>query len=598
MSFSPSPKYKKYVLISFLLPLIFISIGIAGGSILLYSQTGITIEHHRVTSQYDDKIELELNYIKPIIEKSTKVGLIFAHGFSNDRWWGQNLGVAAADVGIHAVAMDYRGHGLSEGQRGTAGTDQNSSKWQDVSDQASGDIFAAWKFLHDIGCENIFIAGHSMGGYCSTRFSMAYPNLINATIILGATYPYIGEDLNSTLPKNILFLAGSNEELFSEEMVKSTIEIVSGSEDAEFDRIYGSFESGNASAAKIISQKGTYLGHLDEPLHPLFHQAILDWVNLSCNALEVSIGYDADYRSKLMDRTIKINSYLNILSFGIILFACCCILALPFLSFSKQDLPCSNLITDIMENYHPKIWVIPLFFLVHLIFWLLGIIITIQLDLLWVPISFGSYIVSGFVFSGIFSWILVIFLVNKMCINYNMSISIFLGKLLKNLDYRLFALNIFKGILLGLMIPALIQICFIEFNLPNIIGDFPAKPKSLFYLIIISLIFMVSIIPEELIIQFFHNAILRSIKKDQTHHYIVFLSSKIFFLGIFGIVVYSLNLNLLAVVFLIGYYAISSFIQMLGIGIYRQNKSSIPTILFRSLFISWAILTFLPFYSP
>ncbi len=155
----PNKKLLKYIIVFTIIPIMLLSIGILGSHINMYGETGISVEHFQVNSEYDG-INLELNYLIP--PEQSEIGIIVAHGYASDRWGVHNLALSLANLGTHVVAMDYRGHGSSGGQL--------NDDWDIRAQQAADDMLTAWKFLHERGCENIFIIGHSMGGFCATRF--------------------------------------------------------------------------------------------------------------------------------------------------------------------------------------------------------------------------------------------------------------------------------------------------------------------------------------------------------------------------------------------------------------------------------------------
>ena len=112
ISFS-NKKLLKFIIVFTIIPIILLSIGILGSRINMYGETGISVSHFQVKSEYDG-INLELNYLIP--PEQSEIGVIVAHGFASDRWGMHNLALSIAKLGAHVVAMDYRGHGLSGGQ--------------------------------------------------------------------------------------------------------------------------------------------------------------------------------------------------------------------------------------------------------------------------------------------------------------------------------------------------------------------------------------------------------------------------------------------------------------------------------------------------
>ena len=173
-----------------------------------------------------------------------------------------------------------------------------------------------------------------MGAFCATRFAMTFPNKINATIIIGAAYPYIGEDINQTTPPNTLCIIGEDEELFSEAMFRETIVQLTGKSDAQFNTLYGDFSNKTARKATILRSEN-YLGHVNEPMHFKTVQTSLDWINASINALGGDISFRATDNNEIAQRILHLKVYLSLLYLGI--FASLIPLTLLFVSFSSTS---------------------------------------------------------------------------------------------------------------------------------------------------------------------------------------------------------------------------------------------------------------------
>ncbi len=93
-----------------------------------------------------------------------------------------------AEMGVASIAIDFRGHGQSQG-----GPD-GYKKFSDADHQSSiNDVTAAVEFLKNKGFSesNIFLAGASIGANLSLQFLAQHPQ-IKAAVLLSPGYDYRG----------------------------------------------------------------------------------------------------------------------------------------------------------------------------------------------------------------------------------------------------------------------------------------------------------------------------------------------------------------------------------------------------------------------
>jgi len=486
ISFS-NKKLLKFIIVFTIIPIILLSIGVLGSRINMYGETGISVNHFQVNSEYDG-INLELNYLIP--PEQSEIGVIVAHGYASDRWGVHNLALSVAKLGAHVVAMDYRGHGLSGGKL--------SGDWDIRSQQAADDMLTAWKFLHERGCENIFIIGHSMGGFCATRFSMTYPDLINGSVVIGASMPYIGLDLNETNPKNTLFIIGNKEELFTPEELLTTLQTTTGNASAELGVMYGSFQNYTARKAEIIGDEKNPITHAAEQTHPLIFEASVDWINLVCNELGIDIKYEQNFSNSLIKWMNLIQVFNVFIYIGI--FSMIIPIALLFPYFFKLKKNISQISTEQkFDMIQKKLWGETLsIILFQSIFILLGIYITNNITISWISMSSSSSFLGAMLFMGVSTWILLI--VFKLMKRNGFLFKEELSTDPNNnwLNWTNFSIDIFAGLLISLIIPIAFQIFFYAIDVPNVLGGFPTKLDTLKSWFIFSVVIGAMILPGEL----------------------------------------------------------------------------------------------------
>jgi len=583
ISFSKK-KLLKLIIVFTIIPIILLSIGILGSRINMYGETGISVSHFQVKSEYDG-IDLELNYLIP--PDQSKIGVIVAHGFASDRWGVHNLALSVAKLGTHVVAMDYRGHGISGG---VLSNDLDIRK-----QQAADDMLTAWKFLHERGCENIFIIGHSMGGFCATRFSMTYPDLINGSVVIGATMPYIGEDLNETNPKNTLFIMGNKEELFTPEELLSTLKTTTGNESAEFGITYGSFQNFTARKAEIIGDEKNSITHAAEQTHPLIFEASVDWINSICNELGIDTKYDQNYSGSLITWMNRIQIFNIIIYIGIFFMIIPISLLFPFF-FKLKKFPPQKPGEQQINGIQKKLWVeILSFILFQTIFLLLGIYIINNVQISWISMSSSSSFFSALLFMGVSTWILL--LIFKM-----MKRNEFLFKKESSSDsnYRLFSwknisIDILAGLIISLIIPISFQIFFYNIEIPNVLGGFPSKLDTLKNWFIFSVIIGSMIFPGELILNKVQKSVMIIAEKYHLLKILfIIIIGKILSILILYLVMNFMGIRFLTMLFTIVFIIVVYVGQIIGVVLYHLNESPIPTIFFTCIFTAWIIISLLP----
>ncbi len=550
----------------------------------MYGETGILVSHFQVKSEYDG-IDLELNYLIP--PEQSEIGVIVAHGYASDRWGVHNLALSVAKLGAHVAAMDYRGHGISGG---VLSNDPDIRK-----QQAANDMLTAWKFLHERGCENIFIMGHSMGGFCATRFSMTYPDLINGSVVIGATMPYIGDDLNETKPKNTLFIMGNKEELFTPEELLSTLKITTGNTSAEFGVKYGSFQNYTARKAEIIGDDKNPITHAAEQTHPLIFEASVDWIDLICNELGIDTNYEQNYSESLINWMNRIQIFNIIIYIGIFFMIIPISLLFP-LFFKLKKFPPQKSIEQQPVKIQKKLWVeILSFTLFQTIFLLSGIYIVNNVQISWISMSSSSSFFGALLFMGITTWILLFIfkLMKKNGFLFKKEFSS--DSNYKLLSWKSFSIDILAGLLISLIIPISFQIFFYNIDIPNVLGGFPSKLDTLKNWLIFSVIIGAMILPGELILNKVQIYVMIISEKYHLIKYLfIIIIGKILSILLLYLVMNFMGIRFLTMLFTIVFIIVVYVGQIIGVVLYHLNESPIPTIFFTSIFTAWIIISLLP----
>jgi acylglycerol lipase len=125
------------------------------------------------------------------------INIIIVHGLAEhlDRY--DALADRLQINGFNVIRYDQRGHGRSEG----------AQTYYDNDSQIVEDLQAVISFVRTTYGNNIFLIGHSMGGYAVALYGTFYPNQVRGIVTSGAltrdTKGLFSEVLeNSTLPKD------------------------------------------------------------------------------------------------------------------------------------------------------------------------------------------------------------------------------------------------------------------------------------------------------------------------------------------------------------------------------------------------------------
>ncbi|TFG04615.1 MAG: alpha/beta fold hydrolase [Promethearchaeota archaeon] len=211
-----------------------------------------------VTLVTEDDVNLQAIIFTPA--NLTGCAVINSHGFCGNKRWNQHISIELAKRGILVIAFDARGHGASDGVLGR--------------EDLPLDIMAAIQYLQGLGTINkIGLVGHSMGAGNSMNVAKLYPNLINATVAIGAARTT--SDISDV--ENLLMLLGKYEQTQPPSLLFDFLEAYTGNPAAELGVVYGNFTLGNATKA-VLSPNTE---HLLEPFDPVIITETIIWFELA-----------------------------------------------------------------------------------------------------------------------------------------------------------------------------------------------------------------------------------------------------------------------------------------------------------------------------
>ena len=177
---------------------------------------------------------------------SGEVGVVLSHMFPADQtsWW--EFGQVLADEGYMALTFDFRGYGVSGGNKETSLIDR--------------DVMAALEFLRQRGASSIFLIGASMGGTASLK--VAADGDVAGVVSLSAPLDFRGLNVEEERVRVPALLMASDEDdpgmrnlqaafeggVVVKEMSESVV--YEGTREHGSDILYG--EYGDAARARIL----------------------------------------------------------------------------------------------------------------------------------------------------------------------------------------------------------------------------------------------------------------------------------------------------------------------------------------------------------
>jgi acylglycerol lipase len=113
-----------------------------------------------------------------VIQSKKDIAMLIFHGFTAHSGAYDMAGVPLSAGGYTTFGLDYRGHGLSGGNRG-----DNPSK-----DRWIADLAESVKYIKSLGFSRVVILGHSLGVASAICADNAVPNEIAGLILLSGAY--------------------------------------------------------------------------------------------------------------------------------------------------------------------------------------------------------------------------------------------------------------------------------------------------------------------------------------------------------------------------------------------------------------------------
>lgn len=106
------------------------------------------------------------------------IAVLIFHGFTAYSGPYSMAGVPISKGGYTVFGLDYRGHGLSDGNRGDS---PGKNQW-------IGDLARSVKYVHSLGFSKVVVLGHSLGVAAAICAADTVPNDIEGLVLLSGAY--------------------------------------------------------------------------------------------------------------------------------------------------------------------------------------------------------------------------------------------------------------------------------------------------------------------------------------------------------------------------------------------------------------------------
>ncbi|MFX1431639.1 MAG: alpha/beta hydrolase [Promethearchaeota archaeon] len=230
---------------------VFLTIFVIGTVLIFITPIGVKSTYNQTVQTSDGEI-ISFNVFEPESGGMNKKAIILGHGVMSNKEMLKDYALEFAAAGFVAVPFDFRGHGQSTGDH--------------RSGSLINDIQAIVSYLQsrpDIDTTNLGYLGYSMGGVGIqlVNESTDFKCFIGA----GTWLPTNLRKGNSTSPLNILMILGRYDELITPEDLKIGLSDYTGipAGDLDVNKLYGSFQDGNASMIYLDDLTNHVLGNWD-----------------------------------------------------------------------------------------------------------------------------------------------------------------------------------------------------------------------------------------------------------------------------------------------------------------------------------------------
>lgn len=134
--------------------------------------------HHLLTASDGETLFLRRWDPDTLVEAKKNIAVLIFHGFTAYSGPYQMAGIPFSKAGYCTFGLDYRGHGLSGGNRGDC---PGKKRW-------IGDLADAVRYVKSLGFSKVVVMGHSLGVAAAICASDTVPQELAGLILLSGAY--------------------------------------------------------------------------------------------------------------------------------------------------------------------------------------------------------------------------------------------------------------------------------------------------------------------------------------------------------------------------------------------------------------------------
>ncbi|MCP4761082.1 MAG: alpha/beta hydrolase, partial [archaeon] len=221
----------------------FLAIFIISSILISYTPSSIEITYG-LTTTTEDNVIVYYNTFEPKNNDGNMKAIIIGHGGMATKEFMKGFAVEIANAGFFVIAFDFRGHGQSSGELDFTQLDYEVTAIKDVLGERG-----------DIDMTNLGYIGYSMGGSPGVR-AVHNDTAFKCFIGMGTGIPYSDYLSDYLVPSNLTtrslnvlsIQARFDEAITMDQLLEGMSARIGISKTSiEVNKLYGSFENGNAS---------------------------------------------------------------------------------------------------------------------------------------------------------------------------------------------------------------------------------------------------------------------------------------------------------------------------------------------------------------
>ncbi len=542
----------------FVIILAFLAIFVAGTILIFTTPMNVKITYSQ-SVETKDGVQISFNVFEPINEDEEKKAIIIGHGIIVNKEVMKGYAIELAAAGYLAVAIDFRGHGQSSGEL--------------TVDDLTNEIKAVKSYLekrNDVDTHNLGYIGYSMGGFPGNEIVKKDEDF-KCFIGVGTSLDIEKDDIDANRTLNILMIYAQYDEAFRLSDLKKQFGklIDEDADDVVVNRLYGSFQDGNAAKLYLDDNSDHLLTAWDQD----FIRESRDWVKDTFPDVD---PVDEHFYVNVRFLIIVIQLIGGIGFFFLIMKPLSTLIIKKkeeeAIKFEKDD--------ESIKALAKKIVIYSFVFLIP------GLLIMLPL-LLFLPLMVASLMVT-LLFSQAFGMLMFLR-------NYGKKKGMSLLELLKK-PFKISKDSLKRNIVLGTILAVLLYILlYLSVGL-NYLGMAPNITKWLWiipYFVVLIFIF--------LIYQMVFNTVIQpKLGNDKKE---LFKGTLIAFLLLYGylVVIVLIPCIILGNYFLAMFLEVAVFIHLLLVStstvLYKQSESIIPAAIVNTLFLILLLATLSPYFN-